>query len=296
MSAYLTLILCIASYLIDQDGTSNPVDRLVIDALPTLWKRRGPRLTAKWGKAIQKAVLSFSDQQAVTGISILASGYSQLKCGLSVYHWVTIVNLAWFSSLTHLTTLTVLRKYFQTRPALRLWRLIGMGATVVMLGVALGSTGFTTDNHSDLPANFPAWCLYHPQLAETYLFSYNTTYIVIAMCILTVSFLTRVILLSQRASVKMKGAFRTYPSNILKSLSAGLKNRSDQSPSHDSSTLFVRSLSAKGLHFFWLAMHIVIFSFYCLLKAAADLYGSMLWEVCSSFFLQLVRLTANERF
>ena len=198
---------------------------------------------------------------------------------------MTIVNLAWFSSLTHLATLTVLRKYFQTRPALRLWRLIGMGANVVMLGVALGSTGFMTDYGFDLPANFPAWCLYHPQLAKSYTYSYKTSYIVIAMFILAVSFSTRVVLLPQRASAKMKGAFRTYPSNILKSLLASLKNRSDYSPLRSSSSPVSRSLSANVVHFCWVAIHIVFVSFYCLLKAAVELYGSMLWEVCLSFFL-----------
>lgn len=275
MSAYLTLILCIASYLIDQDGTSNPVDRLIIDALPTLWKRRGPRPTAKWGEALQKAILSFSDQQLVTGFAILVSGYSQLKCGLSLYHWVTVVNLAWFSSLTHLTTLTSLRKYFQTRPALRICRIIGMGVVVLMLCAALGSTGYEYRS----PANFPAWCLYHPPLG-----AYNFEYIIIAICILGVSFLTRIIQLSQGASDKMKSVFRTSPSNALKTFLAYSKNHSDRSPSYGPSFAIMGRLSAKGTQFFWVVIHRFFVAIYCLLKASADLYGSMLWEVCLAFF------------
>lgn len=162
VSAYLTFILCVASYLIDQDGTSNLVNCLVIQALPARGgRRRNP--SAKWGEALQMAVLSFSDQQIFTGISILSSGYGQLSCGLSVYHWVTIVNLAWFSSVTHLTTLTSLRKYFQTRSALKWRRLIGMGIAVVMLGAALGPIGFLFSTEH-FPANLPMWCLYDPQI------------------------------------------------------------------------------------------------------------------------------------
>lgn len=279
MSAYLTLILCIASYLNDQNGASNPVDRLIIDALPALWQRRGPQRTAKLGEALQKALLSFSDLQIITGFSILVSGYSQLKCGLSVYHWVTVVNLAWFSTLTHLTTLTSLRKYFQTRPAFRLWRLIGMGVTIVMLGAALGSTGFLTNSNS-LKANFPAWCLYHPRLADISIHSYNIVYITVAMCILGASFLTRVVQLFQRASDKLRDALRTGPSNALKGFLTRLKDCSDRSSSRGSSSSVIGSLSAKGTRIFWLVMHILFISIYCLLKAAADLYGSMLWEVC----------------
>jgi len=54
----------------------------------------------------------FSDPQLVTGIGILVSGYTQITCSLSTYYWQVIVYLAWFSSLTYLTTLTALRAFF----------------------------------------------------------------------------------------------------------------------------------------------------------------------------------------
>ena len=37
--------------------------------------------------ALRRIVLMFSDQQVVTGIALLASGYSQLSSGISNYHW-----------------------------------------------------------------------------------------------------------------------------------------------------------------------------------------------------------------
>lgn len=81
-------MLVIVHYLFDHDVTSNPVDRVVIDGAKKLWKNRINHLSkssAEWTKAIEAAVLMFSDQQLVTGIGILASGYSQINCALSTY-------------------------------------------------------------------------------------------------------------------------------------------------------------------------------------------------------------------
>jgi hypothetical protein len=82
-----------------------------------------------------------SDLQIVTGISILVSGYAQLTCGLSAYHWQVVVYLAWFSSLTHLSCLSVLRSYLYKRPRERLWRWIAMAVIIVVLVTAIIPTG-----------------------------------------------------------------------------------------------------------------------------------------------------------
>lgn len=62
---------------------------------------------------LYQVVLAMSDQQLVTGLSIMISAYSRLDCGISVYHWKLITTLAWFSSATHLATLLFLRQYMQ---------------------------------------------------------------------------------------------------------------------------------------------------------------------------------------
>ena len=82
-----------------------------------------------------------SDLQIITGTSILISGYVQLRCGLSAFHWQVIVLLAWFSSITHLSCLTFLRNHLHNRPAERTWRLIAMGLMLIMLLVAMVPTG-----------------------------------------------------------------------------------------------------------------------------------------------------------
>jgi arginine exporter protein ArgO len=89
-----------------------------------------------------------SDLQIVTGLSILISGFSQLHCGLSTYHWQVLVYLAWFSSLTHLCCLTFLRNYLFNHPGQRLWRLVSMFVIVLMLVVALVPTGYFDWFHS----------------------------------------------------------------------------------------------------------------------------------------------------
>lgn len=82
-----------------------------------------------------------SDIQIITGISIIVSGAAQLKCGISTYQWQVLVYLAWFSSLTHLSCLTLLRNYLHQRPAERIWRLICMFVLLVLLSLALLPTG-----------------------------------------------------------------------------------------------------------------------------------------------------------
>lgn len=77
-----------------------------------------------------------SDFQLLTGLSILISGYSQLRCGLQTYFWQRVVHLAWFSSVTHLCCLTFLREHFARNKVAYYWRLPGMITLVLMLVVA----------------------------------------------------------------------------------------------------------------------------------------------------------------
>jgi hypothetical protein len=88
-----------------------------------------------------QCVLNMSDLQIVTGLAILVSGFTQLPCGISVYHWQVLVYLAWFSNLTHLSCLTFLRKYLHEHPGQRRWRLAAMGILVILLIIALIPTG-----------------------------------------------------------------------------------------------------------------------------------------------------------
>ena len=128
------------------------MDQLLLPELIAQWQRDHIEVSEAWSKALQNAVLAFSDQQIVTGIAILVSAYVQISCGLQVYHCQVAVDLAFFSSVTPLTTLTCLRGYFQKRHSLRTLRLIFMATIGIMLSVALGTTGY--DGMVPLPAKF----------------------------------------------------------------------------------------------------------------------------------------------
>lgn len=54
------------------------------------------------------------DVQVVTGLGILISGFVLLRCGLDAIHSQIAVFLAWFSTVTHLSGLEVLRTHLNT--------------------------------------------------------------------------------------------------------------------------------------------------------------------------------------
>jgi hypothetical protein len=93
-------------------------------------------------------MLTMSDFQLITGFSVLLSGYTQLRCGISLYHWDRIIRLAWFSSITHLCCLTFLRDYFCQHRLAQLWRLPGMALLIVALCIAMIPSVQNYANHA----------------------------------------------------------------------------------------------------------------------------------------------------
>ncbi len=273
--------------MLDREGNTNAVDQLVIETLPALlgWKKK--RTSDKWSEALQNAVLTFSDLQIVTGISLAVSGYSQVHCQLTAYDAELIIDLVWFSSITHLATLTSLRRYFRERPALKIWRMVCTGITVGMLSYALISTGYdvelppASDSASDLPSTwllaYPAWCFLHlheldnavkaySQAGQTGYVTYNSPYIALIMTFLVVSFVTRTIRLFPTASDKIRTVFRTKPSQALKNKLARLKHRVRCAKTNSDRRF--RRLSYKSL-----------LSIYCLVESTFEVYTSSSWEV-----------------
>lgn len=86
-------------------------------------------------------MLALADAQVVTGIAILASGWYSFSCGVSAYYWQMVVYLAWFSSLTHLSALTCLRRYFATHWTALVCRLALISALLVLIFVGFIPTG-----------------------------------------------------------------------------------------------------------------------------------------------------------
>ena len=155
-----------------------------------VFKRTGTRTQTWWHKAIDKTVLGYADQQIIYGCSILIVGFTQFGT-ISVYHYHVVIYLAWMSSNTHLSALTLLPWMFDDskRYKSRMLRLIGMSVVAMMLVAALVPTTkrfwfLTAFNWSDLPAGLPAHCFWHRKYAGAFekdsLWSF---FIVIGSCV-----------------------------------------------------------------------------------------------------------------
>ena len=81
---------------------------------------------------IEKVMLNLSDQELLTGLSLLIAGFAT-HCSISAYHFEIVGDLAWFSSNVHLTSLTVLETYLLQRPGVRNWRVV----SIMCMGILL---------------------------------------------------------------------------------------------------------------------------------------------------------------
>lgn len=107
--------------------------------MPKMLIQHATKNPSKWNKALEAAVLTFSDTRVSTGFAILLCGFIQIPFG---YHWQVVVALAWFSALTHLLTLLSLLEYSRTHFEMAVLRAILMRFVMVPLAAALGSTDY----------------------------------------------------------------------------------------------------------------------------------------------------------
>jgi hypothetical protein len=82
-------------------------------------------------------MLIMSDLQLLTGLAIMVSGFTQLRCDISMYHWQKIVHTAWFACVTHFCCLTFLRDHLLHNRSTQLWRVPGMVVLTTMIIYAL---------------------------------------------------------------------------------------------------------------------------------------------------------------
>ena len=83
-------------------------------------------------EALTRFIVTLSDQQLVTGLAMLIAGVAYPH-RLTGYELSMVLALAWFSSMTHLTTLYVLRSYLAQKTVVRDFRVLGMLVTLVLL-------------------------------------------------------------------------------------------------------------------------------------------------------------------
>ena len=73
---------------------------------------------------LQAVVLSFSDQQMVTGLSLVITTRFYVGCSISAYHYDIVCNLVLMSVVTHLCSITFITPYFHH---------IGLGVARIVL-------------------------------------------------------------------------------------------------------------------------------------------------------------------
>ena len=94
--------------------------------------KRTDRFRHFWIPVIEKVLLNLSDQQLLTGLSVLIAGFAT-HCSISAYHFSIVSDLAWFSSNVHLSSLTVLERYLLKEKGVRNWRVVSMICMSILL-------------------------------------------------------------------------------------------------------------------------------------------------------------------
>ncbi|KAF2489137.1 hypothetical protein BU16DRAFT_567319 [Lophium mytilinum] len=157
ITSYLTLLLLIVNYAFAFD--------------PHRWGENGRRYTNPLDSKLlgfirNGSVLILSDTQLVTGLALLSSGYSQLNCGISAYHWQIMVYVAWFASFSFISAMTFLQAFFQANHSLRIIRVCFMFILATMLIVALLPTG--SQDWMNLACKEGEGCFYPSLQAKCY--------------------------------------------------------------------------------------------------------------------------------
>lgn len=270
VTAYAAFICCVLKLILDH--LQNHVKEHSGQSNPNL---------ERWSLALRGAVISFGDQQLLVGISLLVAGFSHLRLGIATYHWESVVNQAWFSTVTHLITLTAMKDELpksQRLNPLRIVRLICMGILISMLIVALYPMGWV-NSPTYYPDSFPAWCYYAKDLdwrrniawesptrentADDWELidktDYNWLYCALSCLLLLYTFLTRVLWLQTdrlRLFKKSKDAIFTRFERRF----SELRDKRKDTP-------------------FAQVSYLIFTYYYAILVSSVDLYSSTLWEV-----------------
>jgi len=96
-----------------------------------------PRSRRKvWSRILSKTILGLSDQQLASSLALLTIAFIR-HCEISSYHLNLTCSLAWFSSVTHLSSVFALRHYWREESnAIALYTRIGLMFCVFILLLA----------------------------------------------------------------------------------------------------------------------------------------------------------------
>ncbi|MCJ1243428.1 hypothetical protein MMC30_000625 [Trapelia coarctata] len=71
-----------------------------------------PTKRSRWARILGKTILGLSDQQLASSLALLTIAFIR-HCEIATYHLTLICCLAWFSSVTHLSSVFALRRYWR---------------------------------------------------------------------------------------------------------------------------------------------------------------------------------------
>lgn len=109
-----------------------------------------------WHPILQKFAITLSDQQFLTGLAILSAGLWE-HCSISVYHFTLVLDMGWFSSTTHLVTISHLYPYLRRDKMRRNFRVFLM---VIMIALLTTYTVMRSHKLWYLYWTTPAQCLF----------------------------------------------------------------------------------------------------------------------------------------
>jgi ABC-type antimicrobial peptide transport system permease subunit len=155
-----------------------------------------------------------SDQLIVTGITVLIAGFAQSGT-LSIYHFQVVTWLAWLASNAHQVTLGVLRNYLREHRTVLRYRLVAMGAIYVMLMCAVAFAGasilYSSFSSYTYALDSAVSCTWDAKA-----FRALPADTVFSLCVLSVSFTSRILKLFVTTSDLAEKYFRQKPGQWLK--------------------------------------------------------------------------------
>lgn len=271
----MTVVLLITHYILNLRNTQNLVDRAWLEFVtPKSWHNSNTLAMDKWTETLEAVILSFSDIQLLTAVAILLCGYIQLPTNLSIYYWEIMIDLAWFSSLTHLATLTTLRGYFRERPQLAYWRVAIMGAILILLGTAIVNANnppqwLRLQDYVDIPA----LCFFRTRFGDTKL-EYSYFMIIVLLTFLFSCYITGVVRLFSPLSRQTQKWLRTKPGNLMKGSRCYAASRQAKAA----------GLAGKRL---WCFCKVSLTLLYVVSKILCEIADSTLWEVSAPYLMFL---------
>ena len=279
MSAYFTLFMLLLHYItiFEIQSTNNKHARIVnpVDYVVLTWLRShiiSWRPSSRFNKAMEKSVLILGDLNIVTGIGILIAGYSQLKCGISAYHWQIMVFIAWFASFSFVSAMTFLQGYFRVNNTMRLIRIFFMVVFVGLLITALLPTGskmwlngYPDDTEGFYPS-MNAQCFFVAlRIPARFHKGANFWTMIFSVILICVSHFHCGIRLFDPTAGSSRKYLRTIPGTKIKQVLYSMERKAG---------------SSYSLHaLVWRAVYLFVYAIFTFVRAAYDISESMLVEI-----------------